>query len=69
MDRSLSRNPDPRFCALQKDGSLLNPGLKMTVVRADCVPAFRVDWAQISRMLAGPAINWDHCACIFDAWR
>jgi len=43
MDRSLSRDPEPRFSAFQKVGSLLNPGLKMTVIWVDFDPAFRVD--------------------------
>jgi len=34
---------EPRFCAFQKVGSLLNPVLKMTVIRADFDPTFRVD--------------------------
>ena len=53
----MGRDPEPRFTAFQKVGSLLNPGLKMTFIRFDFDPGFRVDWARISRMSAGPAIN------------
>ena len=67
--RGLSRDPEPRFSAFQKVGLLLNPGLKMNVIKANFDPASRVDWAPISRIPAGPAVNWDCRTCALDAWR